>query len=309
MTDLNKNITILSPNEKKHTKASERYVHVRFDYEKEKMHWEGWIPIEYRRTGVHIEFSNKKSLYAYLNRIYIEMNPQKYSEWEKSQNEFWNQEKNKANITKTFFDGLKDCQWKCRTCELPENPNFARRIQDLKEFGYTIATDTKRFCPKCNKNNTHLLLLPIKRYGIAGNGYETWSSKLRNKILQVLQNIDVYENRHSTNLLPDHKFPEIRWDEQTKVDNSNDMTDSEIKSKFQLLTNQRNLQKREVCRECFQSGKRGNLFGIKYYYAGEEQWNKNIPSKGKCAEQGCVGCPWYDIAAWRNSLNEKLKNK
>lgn len=24
------------------------------------------------------------------------------------------------------------------------------------------------------------------------------------------------------------------------------------------------------------------------------------------AEEGCVGCGWYDFAAWRNALNEKL---
>ena len=80
------------------------------------------------------------------------------------------------------------------------------------------------------------------------------------------------------------------------------MTDDEIRQKFQLLTNQRNQQKREVCRTCFQTGKRGYPFGIKYYYAGSEDWDPGIPAKGKKAECGCVGCGWYDVAEWRRQL-------
>ena len=308
MCDLNKNITICCTEEKSHTKASEKYVHVRFKYN-DSTQWEGWVPIEYRRTGVNIDFNDKEALYDYLNKIYSQMDPSKFVEWEKTQAQFWHQEKANADTTKQFFDALKDGKWKCRACQLPQNPNFARRIQNLKEFGYTIATDTKRHCPRCKATKTHLILLPIPRYGIAGNGYETWSPTLRKRIINVLRSIDVYENKTSTNLLPDHKFPEIRWDENTKSVNSDDMTDNEICTKFQLLTNQRNLQKREVCRECFQTGKRGKLFGINFYSMGNEYWNSDIPLKGKEAEQGCIGCPWYDIAAWRKKLNELLNEK
>jgi hypothetical protein len=46
--------------------------------------------------------------------------------------------------------------------------------------------------------------------------------------------------------------------------------------------------------------------GIKYYYQGGEEWDKTIPTIGKEAEQGCVGCGWYDFEAWRNALNQKL---
>ena len=85
------------------------------------------------------------------------------------------------------------------------------------------------------------------------------------------------------------------------------MTDEEIRQKFQLLTNQRNQQKREVCRTCFQTGKRGSLFGIPYYYEGTENWDTSIPQKGKEAEKGCIGCPWYDIQEWRRHLINDLK--
>ena len=76
----------------------------------------------------------------------------------------------------------------------------------------------------------------------------------------------------------------------------------EIKAKFQLLTNQRNQQKREVCRNCYQTGKRGILFGIPFFYKGNENWDNNIPRTGKSAEKGCIGCGWYDIERWRNEL-------
>lgn len=92
------------------------------------------------------------------------------------------------------------------------------------------------------------------------------------------------------------------------AENPEDMTDNEIKNKFQLIDNQRNQQKREVCRKCFQSGNRGTLFGINYFYEGTKDWAKDIPTTGKSAEQGCIGCGWYDIEKWREELN-KLTQK
>ncbi len=85
------------------------------------------------------------------------------------------------------------------------------------------------------------------------------------------------------------------------------MTDEEIQQKFQLLTNQRNQQKREICRRCYQTGKRGVIFGIPFYYEGNENWDESIPKTGKDAEKGCVGCPWYDIKKWREELIKTLE--
>ena len=129
-------------------------------------------------------------------------------------------------------------------------------------------------------------------------------------MLQWNQSINVYEcskaNKHG--LLPDHKFPEIRWDEETRAENPEGMPESEIKEKFQLVDNQRNQQKREVCRKCFQTGKRGKLYGINFYYSGNENWDNEIPKIGKEAEKGCIGCGWYDIQKWRECLNELIEN-
>jgi len=143
----------------------------------------------------------------------------------------------------------------------------------------------------------------------AQTGYETLSGKLKRKIIIALNGINAYEDKKSPSigsLIPDHKFPEIRWDKETKKENTETMSLIEINNKFQLLDNQRNLQKREICRKCYQSGQRGNIFGINYYYHGNENWPKNIPKIGKDAEKGCIGCPWYDIQEWRKNINKKI---
>ena len=84
------------------------------------------------------------------------------------------------------------------------------------------------------------------RGGNEGNGYETWTPALRKRIIKVLGSIDVYEDTFSPHCLPDHKFSEIRWDDETKGENPDAMADEEIRQKFQLLTNQRN-QQSEKC--------------------------------------------------------------
>lgn len=299
---LNENIRIVDSERKKHSKASEEYLHVIFTYEDKT--WDGWVPVEYRRTGVSLKTDDE--VIEHLNAVYDQMRPQHLEKWLKEQEPFW-AEKPRAGTTKAFYDSLCKGGWQCVDCTLPKNPNWARRIQDLKEFGYTLATDTKRYCPVCKANKTHIILLPIKRGGLAGNGYETWSPALRRRIIRVLGSVDVYEKVFSPHCLPDHKFPEIRWDEETKGENPDTMSDEDIKKKFQLLTNQRNQQKREVCRTCFQTGKRGFPFGIKFFYQGSEDWDISIPLKGKCAEQGCVGCGWYDMAEWRKRIMIELR--
>lgn len=302
MVELNKNIK-LENDTAVNSKASEEYVKVLFDY-KEQKSWSGWVPIEYRRTGVSIKKDNVNELYSYLNSIYEKLNPRNYTEWISRQNEYWS--KSKSVETKEIFNILSDGKWHCRNCDI-QNPNFARRIQDLKEMGYTISTHLNYKCPVCNNNrSTRLILLPMDRIELAGNGYETWSKSLRKRIITVLGEVDVFENKTSPHVLPDHKFSEIRWDDNTKAENPEDMSDDEIRDKFQLLSNQRNQQKREVCRICFQTGKRGTIYGISYFYEGDENWDSDIPQKGKEAEKGCIGCPWYDIQKWRENLQRDI---
>ena len=64
-TVLNKGVSILERERKKHSKASEEYIHVRFEYDDSV--WDGWVPVEYRRTGVSIKPDESEKLIKYLN--------------------------------------------------------------------------------------------------------------------------------------------------------------------------------------------------------------------------------------------------
>ncbi len=285
--------------ERAHAKASERYVDVVFRYPDEGgTEWQGSVPIQYRRTGIRAE--TDEEVRAVVRAAYEAMRPSRADAWMKEQDTFW--ATSRANVTRGFFEALKDSRWKCVTSDLPQNPNWARRVQDLKEMGYTLATDTRRRCEECGSTKTHLILLRVPRG--APTGYETFSPKLRGRIIRVLGNYDVYEDTTGSRfLLPDHKFPEIRWDEATRREYLREMSDEEIRARLQLMSNQRNQQKREVCRECFQTGSRGKPFGIEFFYEGDENWPEGVPETGEEAERGCLGCGWYDMEKWREKLN------
>jgi hypothetical protein len=285
-----------------HAKASERYVDVNFLYPG-GVEYETSVPIEYRRTGTEIP---EAEIDEYLSKVREEVKPDNWEEWRSEQDEFW-RGKPRSGTTKPFFDALvKKFDWCCVGCSLPPNPNWARRTQDIKEFGYTLSTKTSTFCRNCRKSTTQLLLLPIRRGGITG--YETWNGELRTRIVRVLGSFDAFEGKktRSEGLLPDHKFPEIRWDSTTRRETLNHLTDSDILRDFQLLSNQRNQQKREVCRNCFQTGQRGTIYGIRFFYSGGDVWDARIARSGKSAEEGCVGCGWYDVEAWRREILNRM---
>jgi hypothetical protein len=287
-----------------HQKASEAYVNVTFKYETSSFNWD--IPIEYRRTGTHFLEKSKEELIEYLSKVFEDCNPNKFDAWRKEQVRFW-AEKPNAGTTKAFFDVLvKSFTWMSVESDFPKNPNWARRIQDIKEFGFTLATNTAMYDKKLGANCTHILLIPLPRGGITG--YEVWSKEQREKIITVLGAYDCFEGKvmKKEGLLPDHKFPEIRWDENTKRLDLSSLSSLDIKRDFQLLNNQRNQQKREVCRSCYQSGERGKVFGINFFYSGSYKWDKTIPIRGKNSEKGCVGCAWYDMEKWRQAINSFL---
>lgn len=290
---------------RKHSKASEEYIEVKFIYPSQTVDWD--IPIEYRRTGTHLADKTDAEIFAYLETVYDICRPDKWDRFRLDQKAHWSQREGAA-VTKAFFDVLvKSFTWKSIESAFPANPNWARRIQDLKEMGYTIATNTNRLDKKTGKNCTHLLLIPLPRG--AATGYETWTPAMRARILKILGGVNAYEGKKTKPdaLLPDHKFPEIRWDESTRREDLTELTDEEIRRDFQLLTNQQNLQKREVCRSCYQTGNRGYPFDITFFYEGKPKWNVSIPVRGEHARDGCVGCGWYDFESWRAALNNKLE--
>ena len=277
-------------------KASEVYVKTKF-VQSNGFEWETYVPFIDRRSGLSI--LSEPQLTDYLKSLKQFFTKEAMAKWRQT-------EKARGlisgDVTPKFFEVL--LSFKEEFERFPNNPNPARRIQDIKDAGYTVAS-----VPRQNGRGFNRILLPIPLH--TEMGYETFSSQFKARVIRLLNERNAFEARATAKkaLIPDHKFSEVRWDDETKGENPMNMTDVEIIQKFQLLDNQRNQQKREICRKCFQEGVRGTIYGIDYFYKGTKQWDKNIPTKGKAAEKGCEGCPWYDIEEWRNSLNKALKQK
>lgn len=289
-----KNILVLE--EIHNGKSSESYVRTRF-VQNNGFTWETVVPYYIRRSGLFLE--SEEELAQYLESIKPYFSKAEMKKWADAERSKW--ENSKASVTKEFFFVLLSFK---EETEFPPNDNPARRIQDIKDAGYTVAS-----IPGGHKKKTKRILLPIPLN--SEMGYESFTPQFKARVIRLLKGINAFEARPTTvkGLIPDHKFSEVRWDEETKAENSMDMTDEEIVEKFQLLDNQRNQQKREVCRYCFQTGLRGIIYGIPYFYEGNENWDETIPSVGKVAEKGCIGCAWYDIERWRIELIKKLNGK
>lgn len=272
-----------------HGKASECYVEVTFKQE-DGFKWKTVVPYVNRRAGLFLD--SEEELVAYLKGIKPYFQKAAMDNWKKIERKKW--EESKANVTKKFFFALLTFK---PVTTFPPNNNPQRRIQDIKDAGYTIAT-----IPNYVGRTPARILLPIPK--VSEMGYETFTPQFKARVIRLLHGINAYESKITTSkgLIPDHKFSEVRWDKDTKGKNPMDMTDEEVIQKFQLLDNQRNQQKREVCRNCFQTGKRGVIYGIPFYYKGGENWDNSIPKVGKEAEMGCEGCAWYDIERWRSEI-------
>ena len=275
-------------------KASENYVRTTF-VQDNGFRWDTVVPYVDRRAGMNIETEEELAEYLISIKPYFR----------KDAMENWKKQELKrglfgGSVTPLFFDVL--LSFKEEFERFPMNPNSARRIQDIKDAGYTLASVPR---PEGLKGYNRILLpLPLH----TEIGYETFTPQFKARVIRLLRKRNAFEARVTAKkaLIPDHKFSEVRWDDETKAENSMEMTDAEIIQKFQLLDNQRNQQKREICRRCFQEGIRGTIYGIHYFYEGDENWNPSIPEVGKDAEKGCIGCPWYDIELWREMLNKEL---
>lgn len=213
------------------------------------------------------------------------------------------------------FNLLSDQQWHCRECEGKKiaSSQYAGGggIQGLERGtrsrpGLVIATE-KRYCSTCQ--GTRLgdrWTGEIKSANSAAN----IPASLVQRILQVYLFTDVIEQRQRAahELVIDHRFPMERWGE-SEPPHLSSMSEDEIKKKFQLLkkdtTGNHNLLKSRSCERCIKTGKRGTPFGIKFWYQGGEDWSC-LHQRGAEAEEGCVGCGWYNFEIWRDALNQKL---
>lgn len=284
-------------------KMEDRYLAVKFRYGMRT--WNGCVPIISKYQGVNIP-ETKEDVEAWVLECYAELDPGRNNVWQEEQRTFW--AGRKASETQSVFEALNGAEpltrWKCRKCgPVPEiNPQPASRIKQLKKMGYFIAT-RKKECPNCGGLQYCDLLIRLPRHAADNEKRSPISRKLQNKIKTVLPLRDACFDtpQKASDLIIDHKFPSSRWVNGETV-NKTDMSEEDIRKKFQLLTNQTNLQKERYCQECVIHGNRGDFFGIEWYYKGARKWE----GTSKADEQGCVGCPWYDLAKWKQELNAFL---
>jgi hypothetical protein len=213
------------------------------------------------------------------------------------------------------FKLLSDERWHCRECEGKKigSNQYAGGggIQGLQRGTRTrpglVIETSKNYCPTCQQ-----IRLGDRWIGEikSANSASNIPVALIEKILQIYSYTDVIEQRQREKheLVIDHRFPMERWG-ASEPPHLTSMSDDEIKRKFQLLkkdtSGNHNLLKSRSCERCIRTGKRGTPFGIRFWYQGGEDW-PCVHQRGAEAEEGCVGCGWYDFEAWRNALNQRL---
>lgn len=221
----------------------------------------------------------------------------------------------KDSTQSKVFNLLSDQGWHCRECEGKKiaSAQYAGGggIQGLQRGtrsrpGLVIETE-KRYCQTCGE-----IRLGDRWTGEikSANSAANIPASLAEKVLKVYSYTDVIEQRQRADheLVIDHRFPMERWG-QSEPPHLTSMSEAEINKKFQLLkkdaSGNHNLLKSRSCERCIKTGKRGTPFGIRFWYRGGEDWPSQH-QRGAEAEEGCVGCGWYDFETWRHALNQKL---
>ena len=223
-----------------------------------------------------------------------------------------------GSLQQAYFSILKDKRWHCRDCAGKQIRSTqiagGGGIQGLQRGTKSrpgIITETKReYCESCNKTSTWDRWTGEFTESSSASGLPR---KLQTQILEHYDYTDSIEQRRrqAHELVIDHRFPMERWGASEET-NPSSMSNQEIERKFQLLkkdsSGNHNLLKSRACERCIMTGKREYPLGIKFYYAGDENWPPDCPTKGPGAERGCYGCGWYDDEAWRAALNQIIEN-
>jgi len=202
-----------------------------------------------------------------------------------------------------IFTILSDGEWHCGKHELP-GTQPAKAIQVIRQHGFEIQNKTF-FCEHCKDKTVHRRLmstLPQSTSFIR----QQFSPKFRKRILDIYQSKEAITQRKmaDTQLEIDHRFPQIRWNADEVLDEN--MSDDEIKKRYQLLTREHNLWKSRYCENCIKTGYRGTFIGINFFYAGNAKWDTSVAQDDP---KGCYGCFWYDPDEWRTRLNELLADQ
>ena len=206
-----------------------------------------------------------------------------------------------GSIAKKMLEELKENvgEWSCGFCNSGSNQPAAI-FREIKKMGYLFEEVSPNrwgrtmFCPVCNQNRTHYRLLSVTPL-VDEKPRCTITTKQRERVLRLLKGRDAFSGASITSTAEvDHKKPWSRLDQDIDIAT---LTDDQVKEHFQLLTREHNLLKDRACQHCIKSGKRPPLFGISFWYAGDETYNDT-----------CVGCGWYDGEKWKMELNNLLNS-
>lgn len=295
---LNENITLLS--EFTQEKMEDRFIEVIFNYK--DTNWYGVLPTFMVYQGFKIE--NDIELNELALKSYEILNPENKEKWLNIKESYWADKK--KGPTYDVLNALVSGNWECRVCgPVPAvNPQPSARLRDLKKMGYIISS--KRInCKNCNKTTMHdiLIMLPRTDSDSSAKVRTAMSENLKKRIKALFNHKEACFNvtRTDKELIIDHKFPSQRWT-TSESKNPDSMTDSQIRNKFQLLSNQTNLWKSRYCDRCVSENIRGDFMGINWFYEGTSVWQ----GKNKSDENGCFGCPWYDLERWKAELSKKI---
>ena len=281
------------------SKTDSQFVEVTFTYPAGSV-WKGCFPLHYPPMSIQFNMNDIEPL---LLAAYNQMAPESIRLCIDKTKKRW--PKVTHSETYNVFEALLSGQWECRSCGAGKiNDQPAARIRDIKKNGFVVATQS-RLCAACKKKQYHDILLVFDIESEAKPEFrKPISASMKIQIINSLGSKDAFFDavRPSNEFVIDHKFPSQRWNEP-ETDN-NKLTPSDIKNKFQLLTNQSNMLKSRLCDNCCRTGIRPDFLGIKWFYSGDENWvsNDNVGS-------GCYGCPWFDLEEWKNKINIALQKK
>lgn len=207
-----------------------------------------------------------------------------------------------GNITEKLLKAFKENvgEWTCGDCNSGSNQPAAT-FREIKKMGYVfeeVATNRwakSMFCPVCNANRSHYKLISAEPL-VEAKARCTITPTQRKRVLALLEERDAFSGASITSTPEiDHKVPWSRLDSDIDIST---LTDDEVKKHFQLLTREHNLLKDRACQYCIKNKKRPPLFGISFWYEGNESYQGT-----------CIGCGWYDGNTWRTMLNDFLGKK
>lgn len=252
-------------------KTNDIYIAVKFHYGNGT--WEGAVPKYLEKQGFELSAKQLEKMYS---EFYGFLNPKKKKKWIEESNKNWSAAQRK-NQTYKVLKALHSGRWECRVHgPVPKvNPQPAARLSSLKKSGYVISSK-RLHCKHCGRKTMHdiLIMMPLlKRFDHGNELRAPMSNKLKERIKSVLGYTDACfgVKRSSKELIIDHKFPSQRW-KKKESENPNNMSEQEIRRKFQLLGNQNNLWKSRYCEACVKNGRRGSFMGIEWYYKGTQKW-------------------------------------